>query len=147
MTSWYETHRTVVHAWMCDHFGHLNVRYYAHFFDDAAFALWPMSGITRAVFERSGLHTVVARTETDLRRELLPGQVVYVRSRWARIGSKSVTYEQELVDAETGAVHAAQRAVEVFFDPEARAARPIPNEVRAKLTNLLDSGHADQPSG
>lgn len=139
MTGWYETHRTVVHAWMCDHFGHLNVRYYAHFFDDAAFALWPMSGVTRALFERCGLHTVVARTETDLRRELLPGQVVFVRSRWARIGSKSVTYEQELLDAETGAVHAAQRGIEVFFDPETRASRLVPDEVRAILTDLIAS--------
>ncbi len=142
MTDWYETHRTVVHAWMCDHFGHLNVRYYAHLFDDAGFALWSMSGITRAVFERSGLHTVVVRTETDLCLELLPGQVVFVRSRWARIGSKSVTSEQELLDADTGAVHAVQRTVEVFFDPEARASRPIPDEVREVLTGLLDS-----PSG
>ena len=84
MSGWQETHRTVVHAWMCDHFGHVNVRYYAHLFDDAGFALWSRSGITRAVFERSGLHTVVARTETDLRIELLPGQVVFVRSRWVR---------------------------------------------------------------
>ncbi len=139
MTDWYETHRSVVHAWMCDHFGHLNVRYYAHFFDDAGFGLWPMSGITRDVFERAGLHTVVARTETDLRRELLPGQFVVVRSRWARLGSRSVTYEQELVDAETGVVHAAQRAVEVFFDPQTRASRPIPGEIRAMLRELLGS--------
>lgn len=138
MTDWHETHRSVVHAWMCDHFGHLNVRYYAHFFDDAGFGLWPMSGITRAVFERSGLHTVVARTETDLRRELLPGQVVIVRSRWVRVGTKSVTYEQELVDAETKVVHAAQRAVEVFFDPQTRASQPIPDEIREELTDLLN---------
>lgn len=136
---WHETHRTVVHSWMCDHFGHLNVRYYAHFFDDAGFALWSASDITRAVFERSGLHTVVARTETDLRRELLPGQVVFVRSRWARIGSKSVTYEQELLDAESSVVHAAQRAVEVFFDPETRASRPIPEDIREVLSGLIGS--------
>ncbi len=139
MMDWYETHRSVVHAWMCDHFGHLNVRYYAHFFDDAGFGLWPMSGITRAVFERAGLHTVVARTETDLHHELLPGQLVVVRSRWARLGKRSVTYEQKLVDAETGVVHAAQRVVEVFFDPHTRASRPIPGEIRAILRELLDS--------
>ena len=130
---WYETHRTVVHAWMCDHFGHLNVRFYAHLFDDAGFALWPLIGVSRAVFERSGLHTVVARTETDLKRELLPGQVVLVRSRFTRIGDKSVTYKQELLDGETNTLHAAQRAVEVFFDPQSRSSHPIPDEIRSLL--------------
>lgn len=131
--SWLETHRTVVHAWMCDHFGHVNVRFYAHLFDDAAFALWPLSGVSRALFERCGLHTVVARTETDLRQELVAGQVVWVRSRWVRVGSKSVTYEQELLDAETNTVHAVQRGVEVFFDPKSRTSQFIPDEVRSHL--------------
>lgn len=130
---WFETHRAVVHQWMCDHFGHMNVRFYAHLFDDAGFALWPMAGVTRAVFEATGLHTVVARTETDLERELLAGRVVVVRSRFVALGTKSVTYEQQLLDADEGTLHARQRCVEVFFDPQARAAAPIPETVRAIL--------------
>jgi len=31
--------RGVVHPWYCDTFGHMNVRWYSHFFDDAAFHL------------------------------------------------------------------------------------------------------------
>jgi len=34
--------RGVVHPWYCDTFGHMNVRWYSHFFDDAAFHLWPL---------------------------------------------------------------------------------------------------------
>lgn len=130
---WLETLRTVVHVWMADHFGHVNVRFYAHLFDDAGFGLWSRSGITRADFEATGLHTVVARTETDLKQELVPGQMVWIRSRWVRIGNKSVTYEQELLDADTGEVHAKQRVVEVFFDPKSRSAQAIPDVMRAKL--------------
>lgn len=133
MSGWHDTHRAVVHAWMCDHFGHLNVRFYAHLFDDAGFALWSMCGVTQDVFRASGLHTVVARTETDFRAELVAGRMVLVRSRFERVGNKSVAYAQELTDADTGRVHAAQRAVEVFFDPVAREARPIPDAIRALL--------------
>ncbi|MBX3271955.1 MAG: thioesterase family protein [Sandaracinaceae bacterium] len=130
---WRETHRGLAHAWMCDHFGHVNVRFYAHFFDDAGFALWSMCGVTRDVFGAAGVHTVVARTETDLRAELRAGQPIAIASRFERLGQKSVTYRQVLRDPETGRVHAEQRAVEVFFDPVTRTSRPIPDAIRALL--------------
>ena len=37
--------RGVVHPWYCDNFGHMNVRWYSHFFDAAAFHLWPLTGV------------------------------------------------------------------------------------------------------
>src|SRR5262245_29096870 len=126
MPTWFETFRGVVHPWMCDHFGHLNVRFYAHIFDDSGFALWPMIGVGRLGFERAGVHTVVARTETDFRAELPPGRFIVVRSRFERIGGKSVSYVQELRDADTEQLHAEQRVVEVFFDPKTRTACAMP---------------------
>ncbi len=131
------THRTVIHAWMCDHFGHLNVRFYGNIFDDASFALWSMCEVSPATFKAAGVHMVVARTETDFLQELLPGRVVAVRSWFERLGTKSVTYRQELVDQDTETVHARQRAVEVFFDPQTRASREIPPSIRALLEAQL----------
>lgn len=134
---WFETHRGVVHPWMCDQFGHLNVRFYAHIFDDAGFALWPMVGVGRLDFERAGVHTVVARTETDFRQELPPGRMFLVRSRIERIGTKSMSYRQELLEADTKDVHAEQRVVEVFFDPKTRASCPMPASIREALTKAF----------
>ena len=136
--TWFETHRAVVHQWMCDHFGHLNVRFYAQLFDDSGFALWPMAGVGNGVFERLGVHTVVARTETDFKQELLPGRMIVIRSRFDRIGAKSIHYVQELHDAEHGTLHAQQRAIEVFFDPGTRLSCPVPDEIRNLLTQHLD---------
>lgn len=93
-----------------------------------------MAGVIREVFEDSGLHMVVARTETDFRTELLPGRLVVVRSRFVAVGTKSVTYEQELKDADSGHLHATQRAVEVFFDPKTRASAAVPAAIRALLS-------------
>lgn len=121
---------------MCDQFGHLNVRYYAHIFDDASFALWPLAGIGRALFEQAGVHTVVARTETDFRKEIHPGRVVAVRSRFVTIGTKSVTYEQQLRDIDDDTLHAQQRAVEVFFDPKTRTACSMPDAIRKALSQV-----------
>lgn len=41
----YEVYRGVVFPWQCDHFGHMNVRWYAHHFDDGGFHLWTMAGV------------------------------------------------------------------------------------------------------
>ena len=133
MPKWFETYRAVTHPWMCDQFGHLNVRFYAHIFDDASFALWPLAGVGRLVFEEAGVHTVVARTETDFRSEVPPGRVVMVRSSYIRIGEKSVHYRQELRDSDSDQLHAEQRAVEVFFDPKTRASCPMPPTIRERL--------------
>ena len=46
MAEWTETNRGVVFPWQCDHYGHLNVRYYTHFFDDAGFQIWSLIGLT-----------------------------------------------------------------------------------------------------
>lgn len=135
--TWFETHHAVVHPWMCDRFGHLNVRFYAHIFDDAGFALWPLCGVRQSDFDEAGLHTVVARTETEFKAEVMPGSVVSVRSRIERVGTKSLEYVQELRDVETGRVHATQTVVEVFFDPDRRAAEEIPAPIRSILATLV----------
>lgn len=36
----------LAHRWQCDHFGHLNARYYAAAFDDAVFVFWDGNGIS-----------------------------------------------------------------------------------------------------
>ena len=136
---WFETHQTVVHQWMCDRFGHLNARFYAHIFDDAGFALWPSIGVTMAMFEEASVHTVIAHTATDFKREILPGAVVAVRSKFEEIGDKSVTHVQELREVETGHIHATQRTVEVFFDPDTRRASQVPAAIRARVESLLRS--------
>ena len=74
MADWFETHRAVVHLWQCDHLGHLNVRYYAHFFDDAGFHFW--TGIPRAKdsMKAHNIGGVVARTTNDFVAEARAGE-------------------------------------------------------------------------
>jgi acyl-CoA thioester hydrolase len=137
MDGWKETHRAVVFPWQCDQFGHMNVRWYAHWFDDAAFHLWPTSGVTFRRMVELGIHTVVARTETDFVRELSAGDLVVVRSGFVRLGRSSVTYAQRMLNAETETLHARQRATEVFFDPATRGSATIPDEIRAAIEPAL----------
>ena len=135
-----ETFRSVVFPWQCDQFGHLNVRWYAHHFDDAAFHIWLTHGVTFKRMKKLGVHTVVARTSTDFAKELVAGDLIVIESAFTQIGRTSVTYIQQMKNAEDGALHAKQEAVEVFFNPSTRQSTPIPEEIRKVIETALGDG-------
>ena len=137
MAGWKETHRAVVHQWQCDHLGHLNVRYYAHFFDDAGFHFWTGIPGAQAIMTAHKIGVVVARTTNDFLKEARAGELVVINSALTRLGTKSLTYTQRLTNAETGDLLATQDAVEVIFDPRRRKAAEMPPELRALLEAAL----------
>ncbi len=142
MSAWQETFRGVVFPWHCDQFGHMNVRWYAHFFDDAGFALWPKLGIGYKTMEDQGFHTVIGQTTTNFVRELKAGDMVVIQSGFSRVGSKSVTVAQRMTHAENGDLHASQDMIEVFFDPVSRSAIPIPDTFREVLEKNVVSAES-----
>ena len=135
---WYETGRGVVVPWKCDHFGHMNVRFYADAFDDASFHIWSVIGIPIGDIEvNHGLIGVVASLKIDFLQEMKVGQLFVVESAITRVGTKSFTYTERMRDTHSGAVHATADLVEVFFDKEDRKAAPIPDDVRSLLDAKL----------
>jgi acyl-CoA thioester hydrolase len=137
MADWFETHRAVVHQWQCDHLGQLNVRYYAHFFDDAGFHFWTGIPEAQAIMKAHNIGVVVARTTNDFLHEARAGELVIIKSALTRLGTKSLTYTQRLTNAETDELLATQDAVEVIFDPAARKATEMPAELRGVLEGAL----------
>ncbi|MDX1485822.1 MAG: thioesterase family protein [Alphaproteobacteria bacterium] len=137
MGQWMETNRAVVFPAQCDHLGHMNVRYYAHIFDDASFHCWANIGINFEDMHAQGAVTVVAHTATDFIREVVAGSLVRVESAFVKLGTKSATYHQRLINAETGVLHARQRQVEAFINFESRKSVAIPDAFRDKITAAL----------
>lgn len=138
---WHETGRGVVVPWKCDHFGHMNVRFYAEAFDDASFHIWSVIGVPiDELDEKHGLIGVVASLKIDFLQEIRVGQLYVVESALTRIGSKSFTYRQRMRDTHSGVVHATADLVEVFFDKAERKAAPIPEGVRGRLEAKLTTG-------
>jgi len=137
--SWMKTYRAVVFPWHCDHLGHLNVRWYGHFFDDAGWHLWSQIGMSHVTFKERGIVTVVASIKTDFHHESGAGDLSLVLSAFTRIGGKSLTMSQRMTNTETGMLCATQDVVEVFFDVETRKAAPMPDNIRAKLEAVVVS--------
>ena len=140
MAGWLELLRGVVHPWHHDHFGHMNVRHYATFFDDASYHVWTKLRLpySRMIAEH-GVHCVTASAKTTFVKELTAGDLIVIDGAVTRIGTKSATFQLRMHHADTGALHATYDMVEVVFDPETRASAPMPAAVRQALEpHLVD---------
>ena len=131
MDQWYETCRGVVFPWHCDHYGHMNTSWYAHFFDDADYHLWTMTGLAQSI------DRVVGQTKTDYLHELKDGELLVVKNAWIHVGNKSLRHRGHLSNADTGILCARQETTLVCFDPEKRVSAPMPDVVRKTLSPLV----------
>ena len=147
MGNWKETYRGVVFPWHCDQFGHMNVRWYGHFFDDAAFQIWTVLGHGFKKMEADRIHTVIAKSTIEYMREVRAGDLFTIETGFLNCGTKSCTHLQRMVNADTGVLHAVQETVEVFFDSETRSSAEIPAAVRPLIEGCLVSRDDLQPGG
>jgi acyl-CoA thioester hydrolase len=128
----------VVHPWHHDHFGHMNVRHYAPFFDDAIYHFWTRLGAPYSeMLEQFGVHTVTARATTNFIKELTAGDLVVIDAAVTRIGGKSATFLLSMRHADTGELHATYEVAEVFFDPKTRRSTAIPAALREILEKAV----------
>ena len=133
MTNGFELYRTIVMPAHCDLYGHLNVRHYAAFFDEAGWHMLSAAGVSLTDLRARGLGTVVATLTIDFHHELGAGQLVLVTGTFTRVGHKSFGYELRLHDADSMTRCATQKTIEVCFDTTRRVSVPLPDDIRAKL--------------
>lgn len=127
----------VAHQWHCDHFGHLNTRHYTAAFDDALFMFWQQIGIAIPRHGEPGSMPVTAEMKTSFKSEAIAGTVASVHGMVRRVGGKSVTLEFEMTETQTKRLIATCEVVEVFFDMQARASRPISEALKTRLLAAL----------
>ena len=138
MTEALEVLRGVIHPWHEDHFGHMNVRHYAPFFDDAVYHMWTRLGLPYSgMLAEHGVHMVSVEAKTRFMKELKAGDLIVIGGVVSRIGTKSCTFDLRMRHADTGAEHAAYEIVEVVFDPATRKSAPMPDAIRARLQGYL----------
>jgi acyl-CoA thioester hydrolase len=131
--TWHELTRGIVMPVHCDAYGHMNVRHYASFFDDAGWHMLAKAGVSLTDLRALGLGSVVATLTIDFHQELTAGQLVLVTGAFTKAGAKSVGYEMRLYDSESMMHCATQKTVEVCFDTRARRSAPWPDDVREKI--------------
>ena len=131
--NWHELYRSVVMPAHCDLYGHMNVRQYAAFFDDAGWHLMSRAGVSLTDLRSRGLGSVVATLTIDFHHELTAGQLILITGAFTRVGPKSASSEMRLYEADSMTHCATQKTVEVCFDTRARLSTPLPDGVRELL--------------
>jgi acyl-CoA thioester hydrolase len=137
MAELFETARGTVHTWQCDHMGHINVRAYGEFFEEACWQLYNRVGITPSLLRSGNFHMAAVRQEIDYIKELLAGDVISVRSAVIEIRDKVLRFVHELHNSETDELCARSVFTVVCIDSAARRARAFPEEILAKSRALL----------
>ena len=142
MAEWTDLYRSVVLPQYCDHYGHMNVRFYVQCFDDCGFHMWNLAGVNIPEQNAKELGLVIANISVNFHHEITSGSMLLIKGAWTKVGNRSVTYEQRLYNADTGVLCASQESVEVFFDTEARKAMDMPDDLRKAVTAALISPEA-----
>jgi acyl-CoA thioesterase FadM len=118
----------------------MNVRYYAALFDEAGWHIPSFAGLSLAEIQSRGLGTVVASLNIDILHENRARQQVHIKGAVTRVGTKSFNHEMRLYASDTMTHCATQKTVEVCFDTKARKGVALPDDVRTKLTTIVNSG-------
>ena len=132
-----ETYRGTVYPWQCDHVGHMNVRWYVGKFDEATWNLFAGIGLTPAYIRDSGNGMAAVQQNLTYRRELMPGDIVVVRSRIEAVGDKSITFIHEMFDASTDEIAARCELSAVHMDRTKRRSSPFPDAIRRQIDASL----------
>ena len=120
-----------------DHMGHANVRYYSRAFNEAAYLTFTTAGITPS-YMRANNRGMAAVTENfEYRREILPGDLIQVRTCLINFTPKSLHVWGVMIDVCTDEVCAINDQVCVSLDTIARKAVPWPDDIFAKGKSLV----------
>ena len=132
-----ETARGTVHEWQKDHMGHINVRAYMEFFEEACWQFYAMVGLTASLLRSGKVRLAVVQQNISYRKELFPGDTIFVRTGVVEVREKVVRFRHELLNTETGQICSTCDFTLVCLDPATRRSQPFPAEVAAKAVLLM----------
>lgn len=133
----FETARGTIHAWQCDHMGHANLRAYGEFFEQALWHVFQRIGITPSVLRGEAIRVAGVEQNIRYRKELLPGDLIFVRSSLVELRERTLKMAHEMVHVESGEVCAVCELTAVCLDPQTRKARDFPPEIADCARQLL----------
>lgn len=121
----------------CDHMGHLNVAHYVQKFDAASWNFFFNFGVTRETMDGGNYAVAAVEQKIAYKRELMPGDVIEVRSRVLEVKEKAIRFIHEMIHRESGQIAATSEYVTVCLDRAQRKARPYPESVLALARSLI----------
>ena len=116
---------------------HVNNSIYQQYYDIGRIGYF--TTIRRENYQTGGQSVVIASINTDFLKPIFPHDSVQVETRVEKIGEKSLTLFQRLVNSETGEVMSTCTTIFGGFDYEKQVTIPISGELR-RLIEDFESG-------
>lgn len=107
-----------------DMLGHVNNTVYFQYLDLAKSDFF--LSILDGEIDLKRIAPVVVNINCDFSSPTHPGEKIEVRSRVSKIGEKSLVFEQQIINPDTGEVKCVARTVMVAFDLRHNASVPVP---------------------
>lgn len=133
------THFGAVYPGECDHMGHLNVANYVAKFDQATWNFFFNIGVTPSMLRETSLGLAAVEQVLNYKKELMPGDVIEIRTKILDLSEKKVRFRHEMIHRETGQVAATCELLGVCFDRDAHKSRVFPSEVLEKARAALET--------
>jgi len=122
-----------------DHMGHLNVAYYVQKFDAATWNFFFNIGVTPSMLRETSLGLAAVEQVLNYKKELMPGDVLEIRTRILDLSEKKVRFRHEMIDRESGQIAATCELLGVCFDRAAHKSRAFPPEIFKKAQAALEA--------
>lgn len=132
-----ETARGTVHEWQRDHMGHINVRAYMEFFEEACWQFYAMIGLTASRLRSGEVHLAAVQQNISYQKELYPGDTIMVRTGVIDMREKVLRFQHELLNTESGEICATCEFTVVCLDPKTRKSQPFPAGVAQRAAELV----------
>ena len=132
MTKGQLTYKGAVYPWHCDHMGHMNVMWYVGKFDEATWAYFASLGLTPAKLRDNARGMAALEQNLTYKREVLPGDTLEIYTSTVEIKDKTVRFNHQMIDCETGEIVSTCELLAVHMDTNARKAIALPKEVQIK---------------
>ena len=133
----FETARGTVHEWQRDHMGHINVRAYMEFFEEACWQFYAMLGLTASLLRSGAVNLAAVQQNVSYMKELYPGDTIAVRTGVLELREKVVRFRHELYNTETNEVASTCEFTVVCLDAKTRKSCPFPPTVAEKARPLM----------
>jgi acyl-CoA thioester hydrolase len=136
MTDYNFTHPIEVRYGDLDPQGHLNNARYLTYFEQARIFYFVKLGLFRQGQSFLDIGVILADVHLTFHAPVLFGMDIKVGVRTIRLGNKSFTVEQAVIDNTTGKHLASAQLVLVTYDYHTGQTIPIPSEWREKTTQF-----------
>lgn len=132
-----ETNRVTIPENYRDEMGHMNIMYYIHIYDRAAWGLFESFGLTLQRSQETNDGMFALKQFIQYIAEVHIGETVTVRSRVLGVSAKRVHFMHFMINETTGQLASTFEVLGSFVDLSIRRTAPFPEDIRQKIDIAL----------